>query len=156
MRIGEIATNDKQSTNHELQLSDVVINSSEQSIIITFNSYKHKKDHIPFRLRICNDKEIDVFNIMSQYLRLRGSSDGPLFKLQYNAPVKRKYFSEMLAKCLKKCNLSPNLCIKPHSFRIGAATRAIQLGFNEEQVRFMGKWKTQAFKSYIRIQAVNC
>ena len=41
--------------------------------------------------------------------------------------------------------------IKGHSFRIGAATTAASLGFTEDQIQRMGRWRSDAVKKYIRI-----
>lgn len=40
---------------------------------------------------------------------------------------------------------------KGHSFRIGAATHAAQVGFSENAIQNMGRWKSDAVKRYIRI-----
>ncbi|KAK2160937.1 hypothetical protein NP493_1618g00010 [Ridgeia piscesae] len=40
---------------------------------------------------------------------------------------------------------------KGHSFRIGAATAAADSGLSETQIQTMGRWKSSAFKRYVRI-----
>ncbi|RXN33881.1 poly [Labeo rohita] len=37
-----------------------------------------------------------------------------------------------------------------HSFRIGAATTAAQKGLSQQQIQALGRWSSEAFKSYIR------
>ncbi|MGL5102545.1 MAG: hypothetical protein ACRC6N_08390, partial [Plesiomonas sp.] len=37
-----------------------------------------------------------------------------------------------------------------HSFRIGAATTAAQKGLSQHQIQTLGRWSSEAFKSYIR------
>lgn len=39
---------------------------------------------------------------------------------------------------------------KGHSFRIGAACYAADKGFSDAQIRALGRWKSDAFKVYIR------
>jgi RES domain-containing protein len=37
-----------------------------------------------------------------------------------------------------------------HSFRIGAASFAAEKSLSDAQVRFMGRWNSNAFRKYIR------
>ena len=41
-----------------------------------------------------------------------------------------------------------------HSLRIGGATTAIMYGASEAQLKIMGRWKSDAFKKYIRAPIV--
>jgi hypothetical protein len=43
---------------------------------------------------------------------------------------------------------------KSHSFRIGAATHAASLGYADSEIQAMGRWKSSAFKRYVRIPKV--
>lgn len=38
-----------------------------------------------------------------------------------------------------------------HSFRIGAATEAARLGLGEEVIQRIGRWESQRFRSYVRL-----
>ena len=40
------------------------------------------------------------------------------------------------------------------SFRIGAATYAAEQGISDTKIRHMGRWKSDAFKKYIRISSM--
>ena len=39
---------------------------------------------------------------------------------------------------------------KEHSFRIEAATLAAESGFSDAQIRLLGRWRSNAFRKYIR------
>jgi hypothetical protein len=41
-----------------------------------------------------------------------------------------------------------------HSFRIGAATTAAMLGKNYDEIKYMGRWKSDSFKKYIRMDCL--
>ena len=43
---------------------------------------------------------------------------------------------------------------KGHSFRIGAASPAAECGYSETQIRLLGRWKSDAFKKYIRLPSL--
>ena len=151
LRIGEITAPNGSQTNHQLQLSSILIHDSDGTMTLIFHSYKHKQDSDPFRLRLHNTSDsVPVVKLMCKYLKLRGFFPGPLFILQNGKSVSRKMFSQMLMENVKLCCTGPTVSIRPHSFRIGAATHAIEMGYNDEQVRLMGRWRTQAFRNYIR------
>jgi hypothetical protein len=40
---------------------------------------------------------------------------------------------------------------KPHSFRIGGATEAKRLGFDDDTIMQWGRWSSNAYKKYIRL-----
>ena len=58
--------------------------------------------------------------------------------------------SKMLGSVIRLRNLDPNR-YKGHSFRIGAATYAAEQGVSDDKIRHSGRWKSDAFKKYIRI-----
>lgn len=86
---------------------------------------------------------------LSQFLKLRGHMDGPLFCHQ-SAKAFTYYEYNSMFKALKSfCGLEGNF--SPHSARIGAATWAAERGVPEDQIRRMGRWHSGAFQKYIRL-----
>ena len=69
-------------------------------------------------------------------------------------PVRRGYFCAILARAIRLCGLNPNR-YKGHSFRIGAASDAAEKGMSEAQIRVLGRWKSNAFMRYIRLQSAS-
>jgi hypothetical protein len=86
---------------------------------------------------------------MERYLRGRGTQPGPLFVTKEGKEVRKTSFAKTLHKGCKLLNLDTSK-IKSHSFRIGAATWAMQSGCSDSQIRAMGRWKSSAFLKYIR------
>ena len=87
---------------------------------------------------------------LSRFLKVRGPFKGPLFPFANASPVTRNYLCQYLGKTLQWPGLDPTK-YKSHSFRIGAATTAADMGMSETQIQLMGRWKSTAFRRYIRI-----
>ena len=156
LRISEMTFESRSKyPNHCLNLSNIQISQQNNSIEITFHSFKHKADDKPFRLVIKGDKtRYCPVGLLAHYLNNRQYKQGPLFLLQSGVPVDRKFFNSKLMQVIQFCGYNKdNFHIRSHSFRIGAATHAIQNGYSYEQVEVMGRWNSPAFKRYIRINS---
>ena len=55
----------------------------------------------------------------------------------------------MLYTILKRLNLEPGL-YGMHSFRIGRATDLIKFNYSIEEVKLMGRWRSNVIFKYIR------
>ncbi|XP_066437473.1 uncharacterized protein [Eleutherodactylus coqui] len=64
-------------------------------------------------------------------------------------PLTRFQFSSVLRASLREVGLEASE-FGTHSFRIGAATTAELGGMNEVEVKRLGRWRSQAYKSYVR------
>ena len=64
-------------------------------------------------------------------------------------PLTSQHFSYKLKECIRLLGLPSSNC-SSHSFRIGAATSAAMAGMSDEQIKNMGRWRSSAFKQYIR------
>lgn len=155
LRIGEITARSKTDTSHNnLQLMDCNIrldNGKPQSLQITIRDSKHSKGQI-FDINItANNTRYCPVQAMHNYLSHARPQSGPLFQFPGGLPVTRHYFDQQLKLALQCAGYDPKL-YKGHSFRIGAASEAVALlGMSEHQVQKLGRWKSDAFKSYIRI-----
>nr|XP_055071049.1 carbohydrate-responsive element-binding protein-like [Misgurnus anguillicaudatus] len=78
----------------------------------------------------------------------RSTSD-PLFTDDYKRPVTRFWFQKHLKTVLLQSGIPADL-FSSHSFRIGAATTAAQKGLSQQQIQALGRWSSEAFKTYIR------
>ena len=93
--------------------------------------------------------EFILERILSVYLGHRGYQSGPLF-IYNNKPVTQRFFSSLLQQVLSAAGFE-STNIKSHSFRIGAATLCFSKGYTSDQIQRMGRWKSDAFRKYIRI-----
>ena len=139
LRIGEVT-----SSQNNLMLDQ--ISMLPNCVVIIFYRAKHLVGP-----PISTSVPASVSNL-SRYLAMRGSTPGPLFCLPDMKPISSAQFNSWLTSAIEHNSLS-SLPIKAHSFRIGAATHAATIGYTEIQIQKMGRWKSSAFKSYIRISS---
>ena len=116
---------------------------------LKFISYKHSQGQ-PFSLSVMEVQGQGPCPVraMQAYLQVRGDRPGPLFQYATGQTILRNDFNKELRRALLFCDLDPTT-FKSHSFRIGAATTAAQLGMSDSQIRTLGLWKSDAFKQYI-------
>lgn len=129
-----------------------------QLIDINIPHFKHSKSNVT-TLRLHQNTKNPVICpclALTQYLQLRkhGSPSEPLFSFMDKLPVSKQFFTHHLRTALAFCNLDLHR-YQSHSFRIGAATTAALLGFSEIQIQNMCRWRSNAFKKYIRIPTLN-
>ena len=158
LRIGELTVSKRDSVNGNLLQLDQVSkkhsgNGNVVSLIITFTSYKHNYNQHPFSIVLNTQPKACPIQSFLDYLSVRGTVHGPLFINHNGSPVLRSEFSKMLGSVIRLCNLDPNR-YKGHSFRVGAATYAAEQGVFDTKIRHLDRWKSEAFKKYIRITSL--
>ncbi|CAG2208848.1 unnamed protein product [Mytilus edulis] len=147
LRIGEMTVNNK-NYNHVISVSQAVV--LHKKAVITFMDFKHSNGK-QFHLEIAKNKNDNICAVtaLTNYLTLRNNTTGPLFLNSSGEAVSRQLFQHALNDALNFCGLS-RAYYKPHSFRIGFATDASAKGLSTETIRTLGRWKSDAFKLYIR------
>lgn len=157
LRIGEItvANGSKTDTNLQVnQIEKIITKEGEiNSLKVTFLNHKHNYNQPPFSLIVTRNTTVCPVEAILNYFKVRGTMMGPMFVDGNALPISRSNFSKLLGMCLKACNLDSSK-YKGHSFRIGAATHAAQQGFSDARIRLLGRWKSDAFKKYIRLYSV--
>jgi hypothetical protein len=151
MRVGEI-TKAKQGT-HSILLSQV--KSYKQYISITIANFKHNLNKQPVEIVLQPQQQIEICPVATliKYLQIRGNQPGPLFCFPDNSPIPREFFTTKLKACLNFCGLDYSR-YKTHSFCIGGASHFVALGYSDAKIRLLGRWKSDAFKKYIRCQKI--
>ena len=149
LRIGEIAVTSTAQSSCVLQLNQISLSSDKCTVV--FHSYKHYQGPPVYLVIPAHaDSSFCPIKAVRAYLAVRRNAPGPLFIFPGGAPVTKTFFGDQLKKSLAWAGLSSE-CYKGHSFRIGAATTAAMQGISDEEIQRMGRWKSQAFKKYIRI-----
>jgi hypothetical protein len=158
LRIGEITIQSQNCpTQSVIQFQDINFfrkSGSVSSMSITITYYKHNTSCRPVTLKVSATKGryCPVARLLA-YIQLRGSYPGPLYTLRDGSPVTRSFFTGYFNKSLHHIGLDP-LYYKPHSFRVGATTNAFDHGIREERIQALGRWKSTAYKKYIRIPTI--
>ena len=158
LRIGEITVlKQESSSSNLLQLGQVSKrccgSGNVVSLVVTFTNYKHLYNQNLFSIFLTKQLKACPVQAFSDYVTVRGTLNGRLFIYKDGFPVLRSDFSKMLCSIIQVCNLDPNR-YKGHSFRIGAATYAAEQGISDTKIWHMGRWKSDAFKQYLRISSI--
>ena len=83
------------------------------------------------------------------YLAIRLKRSGPLFIFHDGSTLSRERLVSSLRQVLSDVGTSAAQ-YSGHSFRIGAATTAAELGVPDSLIKKMGRWKLSVFMHYIR------
>ena len=96
------------------------------------------------------DKNACPVNAVRKFVSYRGVQDGPLFRHFDGNPLTSYQFSAMLKRSLQFLRVADSN-LTSHSFRIGMATACSIEGVTDEQIKKLGRWKSNVFLRYIRI-----
>ena len=153
-RVGELATNSRDCSIYVVQYCNVSFLKSSADIRrvkITLTRFKHNTNNRPYDIIIEREDSLPFCPVKSllEYCKIRGSKPGPLFCSSDGSPITTNQFNSELRRCLIFCGFDTSR-YKSHSFRIGAACLAAENGYSDAQIRALGRWKSDAFKLYIR------
>ena len=150
-RIGELLPKSQSQASLVLQFDCLKFLGSKTKIQGISFTIKHSKNQEPGMLTKvtlhCRDFLCPV-KAMQKYLVARGTTLGPIFCWTGGVPLIRSHFDNTLRLAVQVCNLKGKYV--GHSFRIGAATEAAAQGQSDAQIRKLGRWRSNAFLSYIR------
>ena len=150
LRIGELVySNNMANVLQYHQLSCVKRDTQVVAYQLQFLNYKHSTQKPTMRI---NPQEAGLgcpVHWLTRYLSLRGTKPGPLYITRTGTFVTRSQFCSVLDRTLAMAGLDKN-CFGTHSFRIGRCTDMAREGFSDTQIKLVGRWKSDAFKKYIR------
>ncbi|XP_076114389.1 uncharacterized protein LOC143082555 [Mytilus galloprovincialis] len=96
------------------------------------------------------DSTVCPILLLKRYLRVRPIKNVPLLCHLGGKCVSRYQFSGILSKALNVIGIDSS-GYKSHSFRIGAASEASAKRISNEEIMKLGRWKSGAYRSYIRL-----
>ena len=137
---------------HTLKFDDVCFEKDNSALKVLLRS--SKTDQLGKGVVLLIPKtgtETCPVKCMLQYVNVRKTQLCKHLFCHFNSlPLTRYQFSTVLKKSLGALGLQKSH-YRSHSFRIGAATTASQNGMADDKIKSFGRWKSDAFKSYIRI-----
>ena len=152
-RVGELTVKSAnlKSLVHVQDLHFQFSNNVVTSATIVIKDFKHNNTRRPFSVFLERAEGATLCPVayLQRYFSTRGATPGPLFCFADGSPVKTSQFTQQLQQALNFCGLDSTK-YKSHSFRIGAASLAAEKGLSDAQIRHLGRWKSDAFKLYIR------
>ena len=157
MRIGEFAANSKNNVQPSvLKSSDIHFGHLKEYAAISFprskNNQKGSPQVIHLKKALDSNSLICPVKALAAFVEIRpanAKSARPLFCHFDGSPLTRYQVHAVLKKALAFARLDGGR-ISGHSFRIGAASSAYQMGVQAADIRTMGRWRSDAFSSYIR------
>ena len=89
---------------------------------------------------------------MLAYLARRGQEAGPLFLGSDGTPLSKQRLVREVRAALEAGGVQPD-GYSGHSFRVGAATTAARQGMEDSTIQTLGRWKSEAYKRYVKLDA---
>ena len=98
---------------------------------------------------VSSDRTFCCVTATQQFIQIRPLSD-VYFSIHLNGlPMTRSQFGGVLAKAIKALGLLMHVYTS-HSFRIGRASDLASLGFPQDTIKRLGRWRSSAVDRYIR------
>ena len=152
-RIGELSCTSNKQVDTVLQFDQVTFlkqSSRVTAVKIVITKFKHNTNNRPFVITI-ESEPLETFcpvQTLIDYIKLRGYHQGPLFTCAAGGAISTHTFNIELRLALTFCGLDCSR-YKSHCFRIGAACHASEKGFSDSQIRALGRWRSDVFRTYI-------
>ena len=157
MRVGELT---EAKACHTLKACDVHMGINKNKILLILYSLKtHGQESEPQQIKISEVKQSVTrknffcpFSIVRSFINLRGgynSQQEQFFVFNDQSNVNSNHFRKTLKLTLRRLNLDDTL-YNTHSLRIGRTTDLFKAGYSIEQIKHIGRWRSNAVYKYIR------
>ena len=158
MRVSEVT-----ASPHVLKAKDVhIVSNKNKLLLILYSSKTHDKSSQPQKIKITSNREersgnyierhFCRFVLLREYLHIRGNyveDDDPFFVFRDGSPVSAAQCRSVLNTLIKRIGLDCKL-YGMHSFRIGRTTDLVKYKYSIDEIKLMGRWKSNVVFRYIR------
>ena len=153
-RMGEItsSTTKGQQLDHCVRMGDVAIDNPHNPTTVRIHLRHSKTDQYGKGVDIYLGKtgeELCPVSALLAYLAIRGNEPGPLFRLRDVRYLTKEIFIAQVRAALSVLGLDSST-YAGHSFRIGAATTAAEIGIGDSVIKMLGRWDSSAYQLYVR------
>lgn len=138
-----------------LQWGDVLCLNGQLTVHVRVSKTDQLGEGRAIRLDACADEALCLVRAVEQYLAVRGADPGFFFQHVDRVPLTRYQFWVVTLKALSSMGLE-GVRFGTHSFRIGAASTAAQMGYPDTQIKAIGKWWSGAFRRCLPCCVMSC
>ena len=150
-RLGELLEATPQSR-VGIKAKDVTVDNVIEPTVISLHLRQSKTDQFGKGADIHlgrTKQDVCPVTALLAYLALRGNAEGPLFQCKDGTALSKQEFVSKLRVALAELGINEK-AYAGHSFRIGAATTAADVGLEDSTIKLLGRWESNAFQTYIR------
>jgi hypothetical protein len=159
LRSGEITIPDTSAYDPSVHLNfnDIAADNPTSPKILRICIKASKTD--PFRQGVNihigrTENSLCPVSAILNYLIACGTAPGLLFHFNDNTPLTKSKFTAKFRELLVLAGTNSKL-YAGHSFRIGAASTAATKGIEDSLIQTLGRWKSSAYLTYVRLPAEN-
>lgn len=153
LRAGEFTCSSWQAFHADmLSPRDISVDSRDQPTVVSVHLRRSKSDPFGHGVTIHLGRTgLPICPVVAllAYLALRGQRPGPLFLFRDGSPLSRQRLIHQVRQVLQTHGMEIS-AFTGHSFRIGAATTAASMGFEDSYIQVLGRWRSTAYQRYIR------
>ena len=133
---------------HALLVQNVYFNSHK--VVCFLPTSKTHSGPAPQMVQLYRQNNLTCpVSALTNYSKIRAPKPGQYFIKVDGAPVTSSDLALLLCRLAQFLGL-PHQHFKPHSLRIGGSTHLHLSGVPVHKIKEMGRWSSDAFKSYIR------
>ena len=155
LRVGELTQGP-----HTVKAGDIHVgHNKDKLVVVLYTSKTHGQESRPQKIKISSvftkrpeHRFFCPFRTVNQYMNVRGSYKevtDQFFVFSDNSPVKPYHFRTTLRSLLDRVDLDSRL-YDVHSFRIGRTCDLKKYGYSIDQIKAMGRWKSNAVYRYLK------
>ena len=158
MRVGELTLSP-----HVVKAKDIHLAKNKDKVLIVLHSSKtHTKADRPQKIRITSNareksgsyihRHFCPFHLLRLYIMARRPLEAksePFFIYNDGIPVTTEKARSVLHDMLKNMGLDHSL-YNMHSLRIGRASDLIKYNYSIDEIKIMGRWRSNTIYKYIR------